>query len=154
VRVVPLFVLRVDAAAVDADAQGTVMLAGDGRQVANLVLPRLALLVMVQVTGIVANFIHVGRHAFRQAVVLLEIDRQVGRTLPTDLRQGRGVCRAIGRDADDICPGLGQRLNLGDGRVDVLSMRRGHALDGDGLLSADHDRSNSHRASWISGKIH
>ena len=130
------------------------MLAGHGGQEADFVLPGLVPFVMVQMARVVTDLIDVRRHQFRQAIVLLQIDGQVGRTLPADFRQGLGVCGAVGRDADHVGPGLRKRVTLLDRGVDILGAGGRHALNGDGLMIADHHRADSDSSRWISGQIH
>ena len=59
--------------------------------------------------GVVADLVDVRSDELGQAVVLLQIDRQVGLGLLADFGQGLGVLRAIDGDADDIGPGIVQQ---------------------------------------------
>ena len=94
--------LGVHAAAVDAHAEGAVVLARDLRQEAHLLAHRLVLLVVVEVARVVADLVHVGRDLRRQAVVLLQVHHQVGGRLPADLRQRLHVLGAVHGHADEV----------------------------------------------------
>jgi len=149
-RVVPLSQGRVHAAAINANPQRAVVLLGDGRQVADLFLPRLVPLVVMQMAGVIADLVNVRRHEFRQTVVLLQIHGQIGGALPADLRERRGVLGAVSGDPDHIRSGRGQRLDLGHRGIDILSPRGRHALDRHGLTVSDHDGTDPDGTSGIS----
>ncbi len=141
---------RVDAAAVHTDPQRTIVLAGDVDKVPHLVLPRLLTLVVVQVAGIVADLVDVRRHGFGQPIVLLQVDRQIGRRTPADLGQRFGIGSAVHGDPDHVSAGFGQALDLLDGRLHIARARGRHALHGDGMITADRNRPDRHGARRIS----
>ncbi len=68
-------------------------------------------------------------------------DRHAG--LVEDLRQGRGVLALGHRHADDVRPGGGEPVDLGDARVDVVGVAGGHRLDGHRRVAADADDSGA-----------
>ena len=130
--------LGVDAAAVDADADRAVVLAGDVGQEADLLRDRLLLLVVVEVAGVVADLVHVGRHRARPGG-----SSPAGR--PRGWRGSGGGSRPAPRRPAALSTatrtrspaGLADGLRLLDGGVDVLGARRAHALHGDRMRGAD-----------------
>ena len=94
------------------------------------------------------------RDPLGQAVVLLQIDRQIGRRLPANFGQRLGVLLAIDGDPHDVGPGVVEHVHLADGRVDVLRVRGRHALHGDRAAAADGDRADADGAGWIAGDLH
>ena len=81
----------------------------DVGQIPHLVLPRLLALVVIEMAGVVADLVDMRRDQLGQAVVLLQIDRQVRRRLPANLGQGLGVLLAIDGDPHDVGPGVVQQ---------------------------------------------
>ena len=117
------FSLGVDGAAVDADAQRAVVLAAPRRPgSATFSRDRLVLLVVVEVAGVVADLVDVGRDLRGQAVVLLEVDRRGWPSVcRADLRQRLDVLRRCRRRcARRRRPASADRLGLLDRGVDVL----------------------------------
>ena len=78
-----------------------------------------------------------GRHLRGQAVVLLQVDHEVGRRLAADLGQRLHVLGVVHGHADEVAAGLADGLRLLDGGVDVLGARGAHALHGDGVGGAE-----------------
>ncbi len=145
---------RVDAAAVDADPQRAVVGAGDVDQEADLLRDRLLLLVVVEVAGVVAHLVHVGSHLGGEAVVLLQVDHEVGGSLAADLRQRLHVLRVVHRDPDQGAAGVADGLRLLDGGVDVLGAGRAHALDGDVVGGAEGHGADLHGPRGIALRGH
>jgi hypothetical protein len=100
--------------------------------------------------GVVADFVDVGGHNFRQTVVLLEIHGQIPGALTANLRECLGISDTVGGDPDHIRTRRGQRLDLGDRGVDILSTGGRHALYGYGVMVSDHDGTDTDGASWVS----
>ena len=124
--------VRIDAAAVHADADRAVVVAGDLDQIPHLLLPRLGSLVVIKMARVVADLVDVRRDDFGQPVVLLQIDRQVAFGLLANLGERLGVLagcrRRCARHRPRRCM---QRVDLRDGGVNVLRLRGRHALHGD-----------------------
>ena len=89
----------------------------------------------------------------RQAIVLLQVDRQVGVRPLADFGQGLGIFVVVDRDPHDVGPGRDQIVDLRDRRLDVLRVRGRHALHGDRVRRADRNRADANRASWIAAKL-
>ena len=152
-RIVPVVLLsldRIHTPAIDAHPEGTAVLLGHTGQVPDLVLPRLVLLVVVQVPRVVPDLVDVGRNQLRQPVALLKIHRQVGRGLTANLGQGRRVFLAVDGDPHHIGPGFGQLVDERHRGIHILRRRGRHALHGNRMAGADLDRTNSHAPGWIS----
>ena len=54
-----------------------------------------------------------------------------------DLAEHGGVLRLGHGDADELAAGLFQAVDLGDGRLDVVRVGRGHRLHPDRVVAAD-----------------
>jgi len=134
---------RVYRAAVDADPKRAVMSGSKVGQVADLVLPGPLRLVVMKMAGVVSQLVYPRGDLFRQAVVLLQINRQVGPRATADLGQGGGIAGRVYGDADHRCAGGGQLVHRGDSRLDVARPCRAHALYGDRLSATDHDRADA-----------
>ena len=122
-------------------------------EVADLLLPGLLALVVIQMPRVVADLVDVRRDEFRQAVVLLQVDRQIGRRLPANLGQRLGVLLAVDGNPHDVGPGRVQVVDLRDGGVDVWRVRRRHALHGDRMAGADGDRTDAHATRGIAARM-
>ena len=96
---------RIDAAAVDADADRAVVIAGDADQVPHFFLPRLFALVVIEVARVVAELVDVRGDTFGKAVVLLQIDDEVGLGLPADFGDGIGFGIVVDGDANHVGAG-------------------------------------------------
>ena len=68
---------RIDRAAIHADPQGAIVLAGDIDQKPHLLPPRFFAFVMIEMPGIVADFIDPGSDLGGQPVVFLQIDGKI-----------------------------------------------------------------------------
>ena len=110
--------LGVDAAAVDADADGEVVLPRDVHEEADLLAHRLLPLVVPEVAGVVADLVDVGGDGLGQAVALLEVDHEVGLRLPADLGEGLHVLRAVDGHADE---GAARRVRMASACSTVAS---------------------------------
>src|SRR5690606_15629613 len=131
------------------DTQGHVVLDGDLRDVGDLVADRLLALVVPQVAGVVPDLVDVRRHDLREAVVLLEVHREVGvdrlHYPRAHLGEGVDVLLGVAGDANEIRAGGVDQGHLPRRRLDVLGLRGGHALHGDRGAAAHLDRANAHR---------
>ena len=125
------------------------MFDGDRGEETDLVLPRFVRLVVVQVAGVVAELVDVGRDAAGETVIFLQVDDQVGRGLAADFGQGVGVASAVDGDADHVGPGGDEVVHLGDRGVNVLRVRGRHALHGDGLAGANRGGTDADGAGGI-----
>lgn len=103
---------------------------------------------------VVADLVDVWSYELGEAVVFLEIDREIGLGLAANLRQGFGVLLAIDGDADNVRARIVQGVHLFDGGSDILRLGRGHALDRDGIVVADRDGADLDGACWVAGNFH
>ena len=94
--------------------------ARDADEIRDLLLHALRLLVVVQVPGVVAQLVDVRRDELRQAVVLLQVDREQGVRARSDLGQRLDVGLAVDRDAHQVGAGGLEQLHLPHRRRDVL----------------------------------
>ena len=74
--------------------------------------------------------------------------------LAADFGQRLGVLLAIDGDAHNVRARFIEQINQRDRRVDVLRVRRGHALDGDRVATANRDRANTNGSSWMASNFH
>ncbi len=142
-RVELLLLVRINRAAVHPDANGTIVLGRDAGDVPHLLLPRLLPFVVIQVARVVAELGDERGDLLGEAIVLLQVDGQVGVRAVVDLSEGVGLFLAVDGHPDDVSPGIRQRVDLPDGRLDVGRFGRRHALDGDRPAGADLDRSDA-----------
>ena len=145
---------RIDRAAIHAHAHRTVVLAGHVGQEPDLVLPRLAALVMIQMARVVADLVDVRGDVAGQAIVLLQVDRQIGLGLAADFGQRRGVLAAVDGDPHHVGAGGRQVVRPGHRGLDVLGVRGRHALHGDRMIGADHGGADPHGTGWIALQFH
>src|SRR5207244_2386963 len=89
-----------------------------------------------------------------QAVVLLQIDRKIGFRLLADFGQRLGVLFTIDGNPDYISARFIEQVHQLDGRVDILRVRRRHALDSDRMASANGDRADADGAGWVALELH
>ena|SRR5206468_5847716 len=122
------------------------MLAGNISDESDFVLPGAARLVVIQVAGVIANFVDVGRDNGGESIILLQIDGQIGLGLPANFGESLGIAGTINGDSDNISASGMQLVDLLDRRRDVLRVRGRHALDGDWMSAADRDGSNANRS--------
>ena len=92
---------------------------------------------MIEMAGVVANLVDVRSDLDGQAVILLQIDRQVGLGLFANLGQGRGVLAVIYRDPHHVRARVEQRIDLADRGGDILRVRGRHALHGHRIFGAN-----------------
>ena len=109
---------------------------------------------MIEMTGVVADLVDVRCDDFSQAIILLQIDHQIRFGLFADFRQCSRVFRAVNRDANHVSTCRKQILDLTDRRIDILSLCRCHALNGNGMSVSNCRRTNFDRPSCVSSKIH
>ncbi len=69
-----------------------------------------------------------------------------------DLAEHGGVLRLGHGDADHLAAGLFQAMDLGDRRLDVVGVGRGHRLHPDGVVAADDQLADLHLARLVPGK--
>ena len=100
-RIVKFSLRRVDAAAVDPDANGAIVPSSLLDDEPNLFLPRLFTLVVVQVTGVVADLVDVRCDPLGETKILLQIDRQVRLRTATNFRQSQRIFVAVDSDPYD-----------------------------------------------------
>ena len=105
-------------------------------------------------TGVVANLVYKRCDDFRQPVILLQVNGQIRIGLSTDFSESCGILRAVDGHANDVCPRLEQSFDLTDRCVDILRMRRSHALNRDRVPGTNCRCSNFYRTSRISPKFH
>jgi hypothetical protein len=105
-RIVLRLLGRIDAAAVDADADGAVVVASDGDQIADFLLPGLLALVVVEVARVVAELVDVRREPLGEPVVFLQINDQVCLGLLANLGDSVGFGTVVDGDADDVGTGF------------------------------------------------
>jgi hypothetical protein len=74
--------------------------------------------------------------------------------LAANFGDGFGLSRAIDRDPHDIGTGCSKRVHLAHRRVDIASLRRRHALDGDRLAGANGYLADANRSRWIAVNFH
>ena len=104
---------------------------------------------MIEVSGVVTNLVHIRSDHFSEAIILLQIDRQVAFDLPPNLHQRFSFFLIINRDADNIRTSRYQIINLTNGRVDVRGLGRGHALNRNRSIATNEAISDSNAASWV-----
>ena len=101
-------------------------------------LDRLLFLVVVEVTGVVANLVHVWRHAGNESVVLLQVNDKVGLRNPApDLREALDVLRAIHSDAHQPGSRFVEHPYLACRGIEVLGLCSGHGLNDEWRTSTD-----------------
>ena len=98
---------------------------------------------------VITDLVDVRSYLLRQAIVLLQIDRQVGRRAPANPGQRFGIFRAVDRDPHHVRPGSSQIIDLSDRGLDVLGVCGRHALDRNRMAGANRNRTNANRASWV-----
>lgn len=143
----------IDGAAVDTDADGAVVVSAEVGDVLDLVLPGARAFVVVEVSGIVADLVDVGGDLLDEAVVFLEVDGEVGGGLFADFGESGGVLGAIDGDANDICSGAFEVMDLAYRGCHILGVGSSHGLNGDGMILADVDASDANGPSGVSGKV-
>ena len=142
--------LGVDAAAVDADADGEVVVTRHVHQEADLLAHRPRLLVVPEVAGVVADLVDVRGHALGEAVALLEVHHEAGLRLAPHLGERLDVLRAVDRHPDERASGPADGLGLRDGGVHVLGAGRAHALHGHGVAAPQGDGADADGAGGVS----
>ena len=92
---------------------------------------------VVKMSGVVANLVHMGGDHFGQAVVFLQVNAEHRVALAPDPDQGLGILAVVRGDADDVGAGLFQQPELCQRGVHVGGWRGTHALHGNGVIVAD-----------------
>ena len=133
VRLVLFDHIRVDGTAVDSHTNRTVVVLGNARDVAHLVLPVTFAFVMVKVTRVVANLVNMRRDDFRQPIVFLQVHGQVARGLLTNFRQRLRFLPTVDGNPHDVSAGREHIGGLSNSGVDVGGLRGRHALHGNWL---------------------
>src|SRR5688500_2019415 len=103
-RSIFLALRRIDAAAIDANSDCTVLFSRGIENEPYLVLPWLVTLVMIEVAGIVADFVDMRGHLRDEAVILLQIDGKISGSLLANLGERLGVLSAIDCNSDHVGP--------------------------------------------------
>ena len=86
---------------------------------------------------VVAYFIDMRSDQFRKSVVLLQVHRERGSGIPTDLGQGLDILFAIDGNADNIGSGFLEQVYLMQRSGNVLGAGRRHALHRNGVAGAN-----------------
>jgi len=131
--------LGVGGAAVDPDTNRAPVVPGAADDEGHFGFHGLFLFVMMEVTGVVPDFVHMRGNLGCQPVVFLSVHGEVRCVvgLAADLGQRSGVFVAVHGDAHNASPGFGQRGNLAYGRVNVLGAGGAHTLNHDWGASSD-----------------
>ena len=126
------------------------MLGGHVGDEPHLVLPGLRWLVVVEMAGVVSQFVDMRGHVDGEPVVFLQVDGEVGLRAGPDGGQGCGVGLAIDGDPHDARPGGMQGVGLVDRGGHVGGVGGRHALGSDGVAGPDRDAPDPHGPRWIS----
>ncbi len=137
IRVEQCFLSRVDTATIDADSDRTVVVFCRFGDKSNFFLPRFFFFVVIKVSWVVADLVNMGRDDFGQTIVFLQIHRQIGRDLGTNLGQSRRVLLAVDGDSDNIGSRVLHQVHQRDRGIDIGRLGRRHRLDGDRVGLAD-----------------
>jgi hypothetical protein len=98
---------------------------------------------------VVADLVDVRSNDFREAVVLLQVDRQISSDLTANFHQSFSILAAVDRNPHHVRSCVHKVPNLTHSGINVLSPRGGHALHGDGVPAADGNTSNRYASSRI-----
>ena len=129
--------------------------AGDVDQKPDLVLPRLFALVMIQMARVVAELVDVRGDGFGQAIVLLQVDRQIGACVWWRISASASASFLLSTAIRTTsAPARARSLTCADRGRDVLRVRGRHALHGDRMPGADRHRADPDRTRWITDKLH
>ncbi len=140
---------RIHGAAVDPHPERAVVLRCHRGDELHLVPHRLVFLYMVKMAGVVAHLVNMGSHLGHEAVVLLQVNHEVGIGPLANLGKGPGIFLVVTGQADNVRPCFSHISDLRQGLIDFLRMCRRHGLNGDAMLAADLDRPYPYRACWI-----
>ena len=120
-----------DRAFVDADADGDLLRLAGLDDIADLGA-------VGDVAGVEANLVNARVDRFQRPLKMeMHIRDDRHGHLREDFLQRGGVLLLRNRDADDIRPGGGELLDLGDAFVDFVRIAGGHGLDGNRRIPAD-----------------
>jgi hypothetical protein len=92
---------------------------------------------MMQMPGIVSNFLYEGRNELREFVTFLKVHHEPGIRMLSYLFERCYVSFAIYRYSDDIGAIVGQELYLLYGRLQILRPSGTHALDRNLIITSD-----------------
>ena len=113
-------------------------------------LPRSLTLVVIKMARVISDLIDMRRHAFRETVILLQINRQIGLGLSPDFGQGLGVLSAVDRNTDHVRARVIQQIHQFHGRVDIGCAGGRHRLNRDFVSRTDRHRPDSNRPGPVS----
>jgi len=139
-------ILGRDRSAIDADPQRAVVIPRHRRDALDLLAHRLALLVVVQVPGVVTYLVGVARDFLRKPIVLLQVHGERYAGLPADLCERAGVVVAIDRYPNDGSTRPRKPLHLGNRRIYVRGAGGTHALHRHGRAAANHYAADARRS--------
>ncbi len=108
---------------------------------------------VVQVPGVVANFVDMRSDDFCQSIVLLQIDGKIGGRLLANVGQRGGVFLAVDGNSHDIGPGVLHQVNQRDRGFYVRRLRGGHQLDRDRMVVANGNRADADRPRFLALNI-
>ncbi len=112
------------------------------------------LLAVVDVPGVQTDLVHAGFDGFQGPFKMkMHVGDDRNRRLFENRRKGGSVDFVGCGDAHNIAPGFCELANFGNGFVDFVSIGAGHRLDGDGVVTADGDRTDMDR-SGFSSRLH
>ena len=101
---------------------------------------RLDVLGSADVAGVETKPLHPGFEGGKgEAVLEVDVGDDGNRAAGDDLGEAAGGVGIVARDADDVGPGGGEGVHLGESGVDVGRLRRRHRLDAHRRPSPDGD---------------
>jgi hypothetical protein len=125
-----LFVFRSDRASVHSYSYSAGMFTGCLGYERDLISDGAALLVVMEMAGVVSNLVYVWRDIRDESVALLKVHREEGLCLAPNLRQASDVFFAVDGDAYEVSASRLDDADLPERCRDVTSLRGGHALYG------------------------
>jgi hypothetical protein len=123
------------------------MLPDDVHNAFDLRLPGYFRFSMVQMTGIVSDFIHERSGNFGESIIFLQVHRKVGSGALSDFLEGFGIVQCVNGNADESGTGIGEALTRFGSFFDIGRLRCRHTLQYDGQTAADPDRADGNDTS-------
>ena len=108
---------------------------------------------VIKVPRVVADLVDCRGHVGGQAIIFLQIDREVGRRLFPNRPKGFGVLVAVDGNPHHPGPGLGQGGRLPGGGLHVRGLRSAHALDHDRVAGANRYGANTDSAGRVARQV-